>query len=60
MGLIREPLDVDFIVEPHELTEEEKSAISTYIRDYKMKTAEKSKATTTGKIVAPKRSAVKQ
>lgn len=60
MGLIREPLDVDFIVEPQELTEDEKNAITKYIRDYKMKTAEKSEATATGKIVVPKRAAVKQ
>jgi hypothetical protein len=35
MGLIREPLDVDFIVEPRLLTKEESAAISKYIRDYK-------------------------
>jgi len=39
MGLIREPLDVDFTVEPHVLTESEKNAISKYIRDYKLKEA---------------------
>ena len=39
MGLIREPLDVDFTVEPHVLTKAEKTAISDYIRDYKMKEA---------------------
>lgn len=37
MGLIREPLEVDFTVEPHVLTKAEKTAISEYIRDYKMK-----------------------
>jgi len=41
MGLIKEPLDVDFTVEPHVLTNEEKTAISKYIRDYKMKEAGK-------------------
>jgi len=35
MGLIREPLDVDFVVEPKMLTKEESAAISKYIRDYK-------------------------
>jgi hypothetical protein len=35
MGLIREPLDVDFVVEPRLLTKEESAAISEYIRDYK-------------------------
>jgi len=35
MGLIREPLDVDFFVEPGMLTTEEKREISEYIREYK-------------------------
>ena len=39
MGLIREPLDVDFTVELRTLTKEEKNAISDYIREYKMKQA---------------------
>jgi hypothetical protein len=37
MGLIREPLDVDFYVDPKPLTKEEKEAISKYIREYKAK-----------------------
>lgn len=37
MGLIREPLDVDFTVEPKVLTKAEKDAISEYIRNYKTK-----------------------
>lgn len=37
MGLIREPLDVDFTVVPNQLTKAEKIAISEYIRDYKIK-----------------------
>jgi hypothetical protein len=41
MGLIREPLDVDFTVEPHILTKTEKDEISEYIRNYKIKEAEK-------------------
>ena len=41
MGLVREPLDVDFIVDPLILTNEEKSAISEYIRGYKSTVAEK-------------------
>ena len=41
MGLIREPLDVDFTVDPRTLTNEEKNAISEYIREYKMKEAAK-------------------
>ena len=37
MGLIREPLDVDFVVEPRMLTAAESAAISKYIREYKVK-----------------------
>ncbi|MDH6306972.1 hypothetical protein M2459_003595 [Parabacteroides sp. PF5-5] len=37
MGFIREPLDVDFIVESRPLTDKEKSAISEYIRADKEK-----------------------
>ena len=43
MGLIREPLDVDFVVDPRPLTTEEKEAISNYIRDYKAKHSDKKK-----------------
>jgi hypothetical protein len=45
MGLIREPLDVDFYVDPTPLTREEKEAISKYILEYKAKhSVKKSKA----------------
>jgi hypothetical protein len=37
MGLIKEPLGVDFVVDPKSLTREEKDAISQYIRKYKAK-----------------------
>ncbi|MBI4648827.1 MAG: hypothetical protein HY738_20120 [Bacteroidia bacterium] len=37
MGLIREPLDVDFYFDPEPLTIEEKDAISKYIQEYKLK-----------------------
>jgi hypothetical protein len=37
MGLIREPLDVDFFVDPRPLTETEKKMISDYIRADKKK-----------------------
>lgn len=37
MGLIREPLDVDFFVDPRPLTETEKKMISDYIRADKEK-----------------------
>ena len=46
MGLIREPLDVDFYVDPKPLTQEEREKISQYIRDYKAKmTIHKSRIT---------------
>jgi hypothetical protein len=37
MGLIREPLDVDFYVDPRPLTKEEREKISLHIRAYKLK-----------------------
>ncbi|MEO6453331.1 MAG: hypothetical protein ABIN97_04630 [Ginsengibacter sp.] len=40
MGLIREPLDVDFYVDPRPLTKEEREKISQHIREYKLKMAE--------------------
>lgn len=50
MGLIREPLDVDFYVDPKPLTEKEKLEISQHIRDYKKKmTKRKSKKNTSKK-----------
>jgi hypothetical protein len=60
MGLIREPLDVDFTVEPHVLTETEKIAISKYIREYKLKETGKAQSPlTNAKISARKREKVK-
>lgn len=32
MGLIKEPLDVDFVVDPRPLTKEEQLAISEFIK----------------------------
>ena len=39
MGLIREPLDVDFYVDPRPLTKEEREKISQHILEYKAKMA---------------------
>ena len=39
MGLIKEPLDVDFYVDPRPLTKKEREAISQHIREYKEKMA---------------------
>lgn len=41
MGLVREPLDVDFVVDPKPLTQKEKEAVSQYISEYKAKQAKK-------------------
>ncbi len=41
MGLIREPLDVDFYVDPRPLTKEEREKISQHIREYKAKMAKR-------------------
>jgi len=43
MGMIREPLDVDFFVDPRPLTEREKRMISDYIKADKEKRIRKSK-----------------
>jgi hypothetical protein len=37
MGLIKEPLNVDFVVDPRPLTKEEKKAISDFIKADKEK-----------------------
>ena len=54
MGLIREPLNVDFFVEPNMLTNEEKKQISEYIRNYKpeKKDDKRRKRLSVGKKVA--------
>ncbi len=41
MGLIKEPLDVDFVVDPRPLTKEEEKAISEFIRADKEKRKQK-------------------
>ena len=37
MGLIKEPLDIDFYVDPSPLSDEERTIISQYILEYKAK-----------------------
>lgn len=51
MGLIKEPLDVDFVVDPRPLTKAEEKAISDFIRADK----EKRKLTELRKKAATKR-----
>ena len=43
MGLIKEPLDVDFVVDPRPLTKKEALAISEFIKADKAKRALKKK-----------------
>jgi hypothetical protein len=39
MGLIKEPLNVDFVVDPRPLTEKERRMISDFIKTDKLKKA---------------------
>ena len=41
MGLIKEPLNIDFYTEPKPLTKKERETISKHIREYKEKTAKR-------------------
>ena len=41
MGLIKEPIDVDFVVDPRSLTKAEEKAISDFIRADKEKRKKK-------------------
>ena len=49
MGLIREPLDVDFYFDPRPLTKEEREKISQHIREYKAKMAKRKNRTASTK-----------
>jgi hypothetical protein len=43
MGIIREPLDVDFVVDPRPLTDKERKLISDFIKADKLKRAKPAK-----------------
>ena len=43
MGLIKEPLEVDFYVDPRPITKEDEKAVSDYIKADKLKRAKKTK-----------------
>lgn len=45
MGIIKEPLDVDFVVDPRPLTKAEEQAISDFIKADKDKRSAKTKMT---------------
>ncbi|MEO9003909.1 MAG: hypothetical protein ABI288_04190 [Ginsengibacter sp.] len=49
MELKKEPLDLDFVVDPRPLTKKEKLAISEFIKDDKAKRALKKKRTVKSK-----------
>ena len=51
MGLIKEPLDVDFVVDSRPLTKEEQLAISEFIKADKAKRATLENRPKTGKTV---------
>jgi hypothetical protein len=55
MGLIREPLGVDFVVDPRPLTEEDKKAISDFIKADKLKRAKAKARSVKGKPTRLKR-----
>ncbi len=44
MGLIKEPLEVDFYVDPRPMTKEDEKIISDYIKADKLKRTKKSKS----------------
>lgn len=52
MGIVREPLDVDFVVDPRPLTKEEEHAISEYIR---MEKEKQTKPTPSKRVVAKRK-----
>lgn len=49
MGLIKEPLGVDFFVDPKPLTKKEREVISKHIREYKQKMTTRKNRTTSSK-----------
>ena len=56
MGLIKEPLEVDFVVESRPLTKAEKKAISEFIKADKEKRLAKNKRVTKRKLKSTKNS----
>jgi len=50
MGLIKEPLDVDFVVDPRPLTKKEELSISEFIKADKAKRLLKQKRTTKTRV----------
>lgn len=53
MGLIKEPLGVDFYVDLKPLTKKEREAISKHIREYKEKMAKRKRGKTSSKKKNP-------
>jgi hypothetical protein len=56
MGLVREPLGMDFEFDPRPLTEDEKEKISAYIKSYKGKNSNRNiRSSSTMKRMKPKK-----
>ena len=53
MALIKEPLDIDFFVEPVPLSDAERMTISDFIKNYKKKNSAKKNQKTTIKKKEP-------
>lgn len=51
MGIIREPLNVDFVVDPRPLTDKERKLISDFIKADKLKRAKSSAKQKANKLV---------
>jgi hypothetical protein len=41
MGFIRDPKGIDFVIDSGDLSDSDRAEISLYIREYKLKTAER-------------------
>ncbi len=54
MGLIKEPLDVDFYVDPRPMTKEDEQAVSEYIKADKVRRGKKAKRSIPSNKVLPK------
>jgi hypothetical protein len=57
MGLIREPRDVDFEVDPRPLTDKEREQISNYIKAFKAKRHQEKGAAVRSPKTLPKKKA---
>ena len=54
MGLIKEPLNIDFYVDPRPMTKEDEKAISDFIKADKLKRSKKTERGTSANAALPK------